>query len=162
MLGFAVQFSVGHRAENADLLAPFLTLVATAAVGGALIAALDHLVTPLRRRRLTRKANQRHLQDLATAEIRSRAMMDELCPEGWEAQLVVFSSADDLPYEAPDPAVNRVALDWMDLREPMVVHRVWAETIKQALAAMVDERVTDETLLQIEQRALADGLTWPD
>jgi hypothetical protein len=42
------------------------------------------------------------------------------------------------------------------------VRRVWAPTISEALDAMVADRRTDETLQNIEQAALADGVRWPD
>jgi hypothetical protein len=89
-------------------------------------------------------------------------MMDELCPHGWRAQIVLFSSADDLPPQAPDRERTRVQLDWAELRESAMIRRIWAETVNQALEAMVADRITDETLQQIEHQALADGANWPD
>jgi len=162
VLGYAVQFSTGHRSTGSDLLAPLLVLIATTVVGGALIAVLDSVVTPLRRTLHARRARRRRIQAWGTTETRVRAMMDELCPDGWQAQIVLFGSADQLPPDAPDPARTRVALDWADFREPAMIRSVWAVTVNQALEAMVADRMTDETLLQIEQRALADGVVWSD
>ncbi len=88
--------------------------------------------------------------------------MDALCPQGWQAQIVLFGANDEIASEAPDPARTRVVLDWAELQEPSVLRRVWAETVHEALQAMVADRITDETLHRIEQRALADGVTWPD
>lgn len=88
--------------------------------------------------------------------------MDELCPHGWQARIVLFSSADELPPEAPDRTRTRVQLDWVELGEPAAVRRIWASDVTQGLEAMVAERITDETLQLIEQQALADGATWPD
>jgi hypothetical protein len=93
--------------------------------------------------------------------------MDELCPYGWQAEIIVFSSAEALPPEAPNPERVRVALDWAPLHphtlpENIVVRRIWAETVNSALEAMVADRITDDTLQQIEMRALADGAEWPD
>ncbi len=89
-------------------------------------------------------------------------MMDELCSNGWQAQIVLFSSAEQLPPEAPDRAQTRVQLDWAELREPTIIRRIWARSVSQALEAMVADRITDETLQQIERQALADGANWPD
>ena len=42
------------------------------------------------------------------------------------------------------------------------MRRVWADTVGEALEAMVIDRRTDETLEQIELRASDDGALWPD
>jgi hypothetical protein len=162
MFPLAVQFTSGVHAKQANLLAPVLTIVVTAALGGMLLALLERTVPPIRRSLHARAARRRQIRAAATAELRARAMMDELCPYGWRAQIVVFSSAEDLPTDAPDRASSRVQLDWAELREPAIVRRIWAQNLHQALEAMVADRITDETLQQIEHQALADGATWPD
>jgi hypothetical protein len=162
VLAFAVQFSSGHHPPGANLLAPALTLVATALIGGSLLMVLQRIVPPLRGKLHSRRARKRRFRAAATAELRARAMMDELCPHGWQAEIVLYSSAEELPQEAPDPDHTRVQLDWEALHEPAVSRRVWAQDVNQALEAMVAERVTEKTLHQIEQQALADGASWPD
>lgn len=159
---YAVQFSAGHRSTGSDVLAPLLVLAATVALGGMLITMLDSVVKPLRRTLHARRARKSRTRAWGTTEFRARAMMDQLCPEGWQAQIVLFGSADELPPDAPDPSRTRVALDWADFREPATIRSVWAETVSQALEVMVADRITDDTLLQIEQRALAEGLVWSD
>jgi len=42
------------------------------------------------------------------------------------------------------------------------VRRVWAPSVAEALEAMVADRRTDAALEQIEARASADGISWPD
>jgi len=162
VLAFAVQISSGRDATHANLLAPLLTILVTAALGGLLIAVLERIVPPVRHRLHERVARRRRLRAEATAELRARAMMDELCSNGWQAQLVLFSSGEQLPPEAPDRAQTRVQLDWAELREPTIIRRIWAPSVSQALEAMVADRITDETLQQIERQALADGANWPD
>ncbi len=162
MLRFAVQFSSGVHPRHANLLAPALTIVVTAVLGGLLIAVLERTVPPIRRSLHARAARRRRIRAAATAELRARAMMDELCPYGWRAQIVLFSSAEDLPPDAPDRSKSRVQLDWAELREPATIRRVWAQNVHEALEAMVADRITDETLQQIEHQALADGASWPD
>ena len=57
-----------------------------------------------------------------------------------------------------------VAVDWSELPddgdEPPVKRRVWAATIADGLAAMVEDRRTDEVLERIERSANADDDPW--
>ncbi len=107
---------------------------------------------------------RRRLRAAATAEVRTRALMSELCPHGWRAQITLFGPGDELPGGAP--ATHRVALDWAELQDRRrgvaVVRRVWASSIGEALEAMVADRRTDETLEQIERSAVPEGTLWPD
>jgi len=162
VLAFAVQFSSGHHPKGGSLLGPALTLVVTAVIGGLLLSTLRRVVPPLRGWIHGRRTRKRRLRAAATAEVRARAMMDELCPHGWQAEIVLYSSTEDLPSEAPYPDRTRVQLDWEALHEPTVSRRVWAQDVIGALEAMVADRITEETLRQIEQQALADGASWPD
>jgi hypothetical protein len=114
-----------------------------------------------------RAATQRRLRAAAGAELRARALMGELCPHGWRAQITLFELDDELPQDAPeDPRRARVALDWAELRdgrdEIAVLRRVWAPTIVEALEAMVGDRRTDATLEQIERAAELDAAPWDD
>jgi hypothetical protein len=113
-----------------------------------------------------RAGSRRRLRAEASAEGRSRAMMSELCPHGWRAQLVLFSPDDELPPDAPVGLRAQVALDWAELEDERrgvaVVRRVWAASIAEALEAMVADRRADEMLERIEQSAVADGTLWPD
>jgi hypothetical protein len=98
-------------------------------------------------------------------EVRARAMMGELCPNGWHAQITLYGSAPpDAPPDAPAGRPALVALDWSaqpaDDGEPPLTRRVWAATIPDALAAMVRDRHTDEVLERIEQSAIADDDPW--
>ena len=115
-----------------------------------------------------RRAERRRLRAAATAEVRARTMMSELCPFGWHAQITILEGPihpaeldDDMPLP---PA--KVALDWTELSalegRPAVMRRVWADSVGEALEKMVADRRTDETLEQIEQGAVADGALWPD
>jgi hypothetical protein len=94
-------------------------------------------------------------------EVRARAMMGELCPNGWHAQVTLYGSA---PPDAPAGQPALVALDWSaqpaDDGEPALTRRVWAATIPEALAGMVRDRHTDEVLERIEQSAIADDDPW--
>jgi hypothetical protein len=161
MLAFANQ-SGAYRPVAAHLTTLIVVLVGAAVVGWLLIKLLEHLVPPLRRALRLPGTRRRGLQLAANAERSARAMMDELCPDGWSAEIVLFDSADSLPLEAPDPARTRVQLDWRELHASATSRRIWAQDLQRALEAMVADRVTEETLHRIEQQALSDGANWPD
>jgi hypothetical protein len=103
-------------------------------------------------------------------EVRARAMMGELCPNGWHAQVTLYGSPADRSAEAPTnfgeargPGAA-VSIDWGELpgdgAEWPPTRRVWAPTIVEGLAAMVEDRRTDEVLERIERSAGADDDPW--
>jgi hypothetical protein len=93
-------------------------------------------------------------------EVRARALMGELCPNGWQARVTLYGSAQASPRS--DGAL--VAVDWFELpgehSEPPLTRRVWAPTIAEGLAGMVEDRRTDEVLERIERLANADDDPW--
>lgn len=97
-------------------------------------------------------------------EVRARALMGELCPNGWQAQLTLYAPGQGAPAGAPPGAGSLVVLDWSELAgendEPPVTRRVWAPSIADGLAAMVEDRRTDEVLERIERAANADDDPW--
>jgi hypothetical protein len=97
-------------------------------------------------------------------EVRARALMGELCPNGWQAQLTLYGPGAAGPAGAPPGAGSLVALDWSELPgendEPPVTRRVWAPSIADGLTAMVEDRRTDEVLERIERSANADDDLW--
>jgi hypothetical protein len=162
------QFGVGAHPSHANLLQPLGALILAGLVGGVLLATLVQVVPRARRAVRSRIARRRRLQAAANAELRARAMMDELCPLGWQAQITLLAASEQLEGETPEtpgPKRDWVALDWTAFEDETgrasVVRRVWAPTISAALVAMVADRRTDETLQRIEQDALADGASWP-
>jgi hypothetical protein len=166
VLALMAQFGVGRHPGHVNILEPLGALLLTACGGGLLVLVLGQLVPRARRALRSRRTQRRRLHAAATAELRARAMMDELCPYGWHAQIALFGGSDRPPGETPDPHRDWVALDWTafedESRRVATVRRVWAPTLGEALDAMVSDRRTDETLQHIEQAALADGALWPD
>ena len=154
----------GARPHSGNLWAPLLLIVAGAIVGGLMLLVLRIAVTHSRATFFAWRARRRQIRAAATAERRARALMSELCPFGWRAQITLYEGATE--QENGDPVRDSVALDWFELTErgtePAIMRRVWAPTIGEALEAMVSDRRTDETLEQIELRASADGAFWPD
>lgn len=137
-------------------------------VGAVTIPLLGVAVSGARGTVRSWRGRQRRLRSAADAEERARAMMSELCPHGWRAQITLFAAADSDDHRplTPDGTRALVALDWTELRDdggrPAVMRRVWARTVGEALEAMVADRRTDDTLEQIERGAVADGILWPD
>jgi hypothetical protein len=88
------------------------------------------------------------------------AVMGELCPHGWQAQITLYGWGAPVPADAPPSRVPPVELEWKQFdEEPRGVEaarRLWAPTIGEALQAMVDARRTDITFEQLE-RALAEA-----
>jgi hypothetical protein len=92
------------------------------------------------------------------------AVMGELCPHGWQAQITLYGWGAPIPADAPSSRVPLIELEWKQFEEESgrvaVARRVWAPTIGEALQTMVDDRRTDITLEQIEQAAAEDDDLW--
>lgn len=92
------------------------------------------------------------------------AVMGELCPHGWQAQITLYGWGAPAPADAPSSRAPLVELEWRlfeeDSSRVAVARRAWAPTIADALQMMVEERRTDVTLEQIEQAAGEDGELW--
>lgn len=167
MVAVAVQFGgEAFHPGHAGLLAPFLLIAFVVCVGAVAVPLLGVMVNGTRGLVRARRARRRRLKAAANAELHARAMMSELCPHGWRAQITLFAPGDEERSGGPTGPRSQVALDWTELRDasgtPAVMRRVWAPTIGEALDAMVADRRTDETLERIEQGAVADGAAWPD
>jgi hypothetical protein len=164
--GVYVQYFVGHyHAPNLKLI-DFILLGGVIAAAALAVEILGRVVPRLRGALLARREKRRRLVADANVERRARALMSELCPQGWRAQITLFGPSDAMPDDAPQDGRARVALDWAELEDETgrvaVIRRVWAPTIAEALEAMVADRRTDETLEQIERGAEPDGAPWPD
>jgi hypothetical protein len=92
------------------------------------------------------------------------AVMGELCPHGWQAQITLYGWGAPVPADAPPSRVPLVELEWKQFDEESgrvaVARRVWAATIEQALQAMVEDRWTDVTLEEIERAAREGEGEW--
>jgi hypothetical protein len=162
VLAFLVQFGTNPHAGG--LIGPIVLIAACAAAGGLMLPLLRVVVSRGRGAVRTRILRRRRVRAEAGAERRSRVMMSELCPHGWRAELTLYEgrTVTDLG----ESVRGAVALDWYELQaggvEPAVMRRVWAPSVAEALEAMVADRRTDLALEQIELRASADGVSWPD
>jgi hypothetical protein len=92
------------------------------------------------------------------------AVMGELCPHGWQAQVTLYGWGAPVPDDAPQSRVPLVELEWKLFEEDgghvAVVRRVWAPSIGEALQTMVEDRRTDVTLEEIERSAAEDEDLW--
>lgn len=129
------------------VIVPLIVLMAVAAVAIALY---------IRRRR-------RRPQPVAD-QWQALAVMGELCPHGWQAQITLYGWGAPVPSDAPSSRVPLVELEWKQFEEESgrvaVARRAWAPTIAQALQMMVEDRRTDLQLEQIEQEAAEGGELW--
>jgi hypothetical protein len=134
---------------------PYETFVIVALI--ALMAAATVLIAlHLRRRHRRPKPVVDQWQALA--------VMGELCPHGWQAQITLYGWGAPVPADAPRSRTPLIELEWKLFDEEpgrvVVARRVWSPTIGEALASMVDDRRTDLTLEQIEQAASEHGDPW--
>jgi hypothetical protein len=117
----------------------------------ALLLVLGALILLVQRRR---KRRPRTVSDRWSA----LAVMGELCPQGWQAEITVRGSGAPLPPDAPRGPRPPVAVEWKIYEEASgevtLTRRVWAETVEQALQKMVEERHLDLELEQIEQSVI--------
>jgi hypothetical protein len=161
MVLYWIQDVARYRGHGGPSLSVIGFVIVGAIAGVLLYKLADVGALAIRRRVLVRRRERAD----AGAERRARALMGELCQDGWRAQITLFAAGDEPP-GAPPGDRARVALDWAELGPergaPAIVRRIWAPTVAAALEAMVADRRTDETLEQIEQRAIAEDAQWPD
>ena len=138
--------------QGGNLRAPGYETVLVALLIAAIAAACVVVALYLARRRRRRRA--------VTGQWSAVTVMGELCPDGWQAQITLYGWGAPVPVDAPPSRVPLVELEWKqfaeDSRQVVVSRRVWAPTIERALEAMVDDRLTDVRLEEIE-RSVADG-----
>jgi hypothetical protein len=147
VIASGVQGGTGHPLPGTNAL---LIIVIIVLLGAGCVA----IALYIRRRRRAEPA----VQD----EWRALAVMGELCPGGWQAQISLFGWGAPVPDDAPASRVPLVGLEWREFEEGTeriaVARRVWAPSIGEALQAMVNDRRTDFALERIEQDADLEDL----
>jgi hypothetical protein len=147
----------GGTAHPAQAVAHDTPLVVVLIAAMALASAL---ITLYRRRR---PAREKPVSD----QWHALAVMGELCPYGWQAEITLYGWGAPVPDDAPRSRAPQVELEWKLFEEESgrvaVARRVWAPSIGEALQTMVEDRRTDLTLEQIEQSvAEQEDLHWND
>src|SRR5277367_2791729 len=92
------------------------------------------------------------------------AVMGELCPHGWQAQITLYGWGAPVPADAPPSRAPLVELEWKQFDEEpgrvAVARRVWAPSISEALQSMVEDRRTDIALEEIERSVGEEEDAW--
>jgi hypothetical protein len=118
---------------------------------------------------LTRFRRQRDPR--LTREQQTREQMQELCPDGWTARIVIYGEGAPFPDDAPG-GERSVCVEWAEYErddaghtQVAVARRMWARTITGALRGMVADRQLDVELEKIERKVIeessAGGQTGP-
>ncbi len=96
-------------------------------------------------------------------EWRVRERMQELCPGGWTARIMLYGEGAPLPDDAPTPGDRSVCVVWTEYEhdpaghtEVAVARRMWARTITGALRGMLADRELDAELERIERKVIED------
>ena len=99
---------------------------------------------------------------LALQERDARRQMQELCPEGWSARIVLYGDGAPVPDDVPGD--RKVCVEWTEYERSFagtprvaVARRMWARTIPGALRGMLADRQLDVELEKIEQAVLSEG-----
>jgi hypothetical protein len=98
---------------------------------------------------------------LMLRERQARNQMQELCPDGWAARIVLYGDGAPLPDDAPGE--RKVCVEWTEYQSDSAGHtgvavarRMWARTIAGALRGMLADRQLDVELEKIERKVLKD------
>jgi hypothetical protein len=109
---------------------------------------------------LSRYKRRRDLMMLR--ERQARRQMQELCPDGWAARIVLYGEGAPLPDDSPGE--RKVCVEWTEYESDSAGHtdvavsrRMWARTISGALRGMLADRQLDVELEKIEQKVLKDS-----
>jgi hypothetical protein len=149
-------FVMASGVQGGHAPAPGYETLVIALVVAAMLATSVVIVVHLRRRH----SRARRVGD----QWRALAVMGELCPHGWQAEITLYGWGAPVPADAPPARAPLVELEWKQFEEESgrvaVARRVWAPTIGEALQMMVEDRRTDVTLEQIEQAAAEDDDVW--
>ena len=147
---------VASGVQGGDARAPGYETLVIGLLVVAMALATVWIVRYLRRRNRRPKPVSDQWQALA--------VMGELCPYGWQAEVTLYGWGAPVPEDAPPARTPLVALDWKQFGEEpgrvLVQRRMWARTIEEALQKMVDDRRLDVRLEQIGQEATSDDVPW--
>jgi hypothetical protein len=129
-------------------------IIAATIIACALLTATILLLTRFRRRR----------DPMFLRESHAREQMQELCPNGWSARIVLYGEGAPLPDDAPSQGDRKVCVEWTEYEPDATGHtgvavarRMWARTISGALRGMLADRRLDQELEEIERRVIEDA-----
>jgi hypothetical protein len=106
---------------------------------------------------------KRRRDEMIIREWRARQRMQELCPAGWTARIMLYGDGAPLPDDAPTSGDRSVCVEWTEYEhdaaghtEVAVARRMWARTITGALRGMLADRELDVELERIERKVIED------
>jgi hypothetical protein len=104
---------------------------------------------------------KRRRDAMVLRERQARQEMEELCPDGWAARIVLYGEGAPLPDDAPGG--RKVCVEWTEYEadsaghtDVAVARRMWARTITGALRGMLADRQLDAELERIEQKVIEE------
>jgi hypothetical protein len=144
----------GAASHSDGTLGVSIEIVAATAVACLLLTVTVLLLTKFRRRR----------DAMIVREQQARERMQELCPNGWSARVLLYGERAPLPDDAPSSGDKKVCVEWTEFEEDPAGHtevavarRMWARTITGALRGMVADRELDVELEKIERKVIEDS-----
>ncbi len=130
-----------------------IEIVGAAVLACALLTATVLLLSRFKRRR----------DAMVVREWQARERMQELCPNGWSARILLYGNGAPLPDDAPSVGERNVCVEWTEYEsdadghtEVAVARRMWARTITGALRGMLADRELDVELERIERKVIRD------
>ena len=138
--------------EKGGSLGVSIEIVGATLLACALLTATVLLLSRYKKRR----------EQLMLRERQARREMQELCPDGWAARIVLYGDGAPLPDDAPGE--RKVCVEWTEYQSDSAGHtdvavarRMWARTISGALRGMLADRQLDVELEKIERKVLGES-----
>ncbi len=154
ILGLHILAAQNVPQEKGGGLGLSIEIVGATVLACALLTATVLLLSRYKRRR----------DEMMVREWRARERMQELCPDGWAARIVLYGDGAPLPDDAPSAGERNVCVEWTEYEhdaaghtEVAVARRMWARTITGALRGMLADRELDVELEKIERKVIGDS-----
>jgi len=139
--------------EKGGSLGVSIEILGATVLACALLTATVLLLSRYRRRR----------DAMAMKESLARQRMQELCPDGWTARIVLYGEGAPLPDDAPS-GERKVCVEWAEYEhdeaghtDVAVARRMWSRTISGALRGMLADRELDLELERIERKVIEES-----
>ncbi len=143
----------GPATHSSGSLGASIEIVAATAMACLLLTVTVLLLTKFKRRH----------DAMIVRERDARERMQELCPKGWSARILLYGDGAPMPDDAPSTGDRTVCVEWTEYdadpaghTEVAVARRMWARTITGALRGMVADRELDVELEKIERKVIED------
>jgi hypothetical protein len=144
----------GPASRSDGTLGVSIEIVAAMALACLLLTVTVLLLTKFKRRR----------DAMIVRERQARERMQELCPNGWSARILLYGEGAPMPDDAPSTGERKVCVEWTEYEEDAAGHtevavarRMWSRTITGALRGMLADRQLDAELEKIERKVIEDS-----